>query len=320
MKKRKAVRTKATNGTVDGMPAEQQKSKTLKGTVLSVRRGVYRVESEDGGTVICRAASNPRKKSGRIIAGDRVEFAESGYGNGFITSLSERRNCFIRPPAANVDQLVIVLSPKEPEPYFYNVDLLTVIARKCGAEAAIIVTKADLGGAGAIREIYRKAAIPVVVTSSKGNEGTDEAKKLLEGRISVICGASGVGKSSLLNAVYPGVIEAETGTLSDRIKRGKNTTRVTELFPLGNGTYAADTPGFSAVDTELYCSIDYHDLYKYFPEFEAFTGDCRYGDCTHTKESECGIAQAVEKGLIAQTRYESYKKLYYELKKINRYK
>ena len=289
-----------------------------KGLVLSVRRGTLTVES--GGEIfVCRAGTKMRKAEGRILAGDEVIFRDNGGGNGFITDFCERRNSLIRPRVANIDLLVIAASPKEPEPYVYNIDLLTVIARKNEIDCAIVVTKNDFDGGLNLKEIYSKTPFKVVETSAKDGHGIEEVLDLFKGRKSVICGASGVGKSTLLNAAFP-ELSLETGELSERIARGKNTTRVTELFPLGESTYLADTPGFTAVDTELYCAIDHKELHTLFPEFEEFENKCRYADCTHTKETECGIAEAVEKGLISATRAESYKKLYYELKNIDRYR
>ena len=213
----------------------------------------------------------------------------------------------------------MVVAPKDPAPYLYNIDLLTVIAEKNNIQCAVIISKSDLADCSEICEIYRKTPFRVVETSSSSKEGIDEAKELLKGKICVLCGASGVGKSTLLNSIYP-FLDLETGALSEKIARGKNTTRKTELFPLGGGTYLADTPGFTAVNTELYCAIDHKELQDLFPEFEKFKLDCRYNDCTHTKETECGIAEAVAQGKIAAERHESYKKLYTELKNIDRYK
>lgn len=288
-----------------------------KGLVLSGKSGVYKVE-QDGAAYICRSGTKMRKTDGRILAGDSVIFRDNGDGHGFITAFCERKNRLIRPPVANVDLLAVVVAPREPEPYLYNIDLLTVIAEKHGIQCAIIISKSDICDTAEILEIYRKTPFSVIETSSKTEKGLDEAKALLNKKISVLCGASGVGKSSLLNAMYP-FLELETGELSERIARGKNTTRTTELFPLGNGAYLADTPGFSAVDTELYCAIDHKELHTLFPEFAEFESECRYADCTHTKETECGIALAVANGDIAVSRHESYKKLYFELKNIDRY-
>lgn len=289
-----------------------------EGLVLSALNGRYRLEC-DGKEYICRCGTKIRKTDGRILSGDKVVFRDNGDGNGFITSLMPRRNSLIRPPVANIDLLAMVVAPKDPAPYLYNIDLLTVIAEKNGIECAIIISKNDLADSSEIKDIYSKTPFKVVETSSKEGRGSDDVKALLKGKVCVLCGASGVGKSTLINSIYP-YLDLETGELSERIARGKNTTRVTELFPLGNDTYLADTPGFTAVNTELYCSIDHKELHSLFPEFAEYTNECRYGDCTHTKETECGIVYAVEKGLISPERHESYKKLYCELKSIDRYK
>ena len=289
-----------------------------EGLVLSGKNGLYTVE-HDGTRFICRSGTKVRKFDGKILAGDRVIFRDNGNGNGFITSLLPRKNFLVRPPVANIDLLAMVVAPKDPMPYLYNIDLLTVIAEKNGIECAIIISKNDIADSDEICDVYRKTPFKTVQTSSNAKVGIDEAKELLNGKIAVLCGASGVGKSTLINSIYP-FLNLETGELSQKIARGKNTTRTTELFSFGNGTYLADTPGFTAVSTELYCAIDHKELCTLFPEFEEYKHNCRYADCTHTKEAECGIAYAVSEGRIAASRHESYKKLYDELKNIDRYK
>ena len=289
-----------------------------EGLILSGKNGLYTVEAENG-TYVCRSGTRVRKNDGKILAGDKVLFRDNGDGNGFIISMLERKNSLVRPPVANIDLLAMVVAPKDPAPYLYNIDLLTVIAEKNDIESAIIISKSDLGDHAEIVDIYRKTPFRVIITSSESGSGIDEARALLSNKRCVLCGASGVGKSTLLNSLYP-ELKLQTGSLSEKIARGKNTTRTTELFPMGNGTYLADTPGFTAVNTELYCAIDHKELHKLFPEFEKHTHNCRYSDCTHTKETECGIFEAVSNGEIALSRHESYKKLYGELKSIDRYK
>lgn len=289
-----------------------------EGLVLSGKNGLYTIES-DGEKFTCRSGTKVRKFEGKILAGDRVIFRDNCDGNGFITSLLPRKNSLVRPPVANIDLLAMVVAPKDPMPYLYNIDLLTVIAEKNGIECAIIISKNDIADSDEICDIYEKTPFKTIKTSSNANLGIEEAKALLSGKIAVLCGASGVGKSTLINSIYP-FLNLETGELSQKIARGKNTTRTTELFSFGNGTYLADTPGFTAVSTELYCSIDHKELDSLFPEFQEHKHNCRYADCTHTKETECGIAYAVSEGKISASRHESYKKLYDELKNIDRYK
>lgn len=289
-----------------------------EGLVLSGKNGRYLIEC-DGAEYVCRCGTKIRKTDGRILAGDKVIFRDNGDGNGFITTHLPRKNSLVRPPVANIDLLAMVVAPKDPAPYLYNIDLLTVIAEKNGIECAIIISKSDLADCSEIGEIYQKTKFTVIETSSRDGSGIEDVKKLLKGKICVLCGASGVGKSTLINSLYPH-LDLETGELSERIARGKNTTRTTELFPLGGGTYLADTPGFTAVNTELYCTIDHKELHTLFPEFAPYEQDCRYSDCTHTKEKECGILYAVTEGKIAPQRHESYIKLYNELKNIDRYK
>ncbi len=289
-----------------------------EGLVLSGRNGSYTVEA-DGCIYICRSGTRVRKNDGKLVAGDKVIFRDNGDGNGFITQILPRKNSLIRPPVANIDLLAMVVAPKDPLPYFYNIDLLSAIAEKNGIEFALIISKSDLDDCAELLEIYQKTKFKVIITSSAAESGIEDVRALLQGKISVMCGASGVGKSTLINALYP-FLKLETGGLSEKIARGKNTTRTTELFSLGNNTYLADSPGFTAVNTELYCAIDHKKLYLLFPEFDEFTKGCRYADCTHTKEADCGIADAVKNGKISCSRHESYRKLYFELKSIDRYK
>lgn len=288
------------------------------GTVLSAQNGIYTLQC-DGERFECRCGTKIRKTDGRILAGDKVVFRDNGDKKGFVTSLLPRKNSLIRPPVANIDLLAMVVAPKDPEPYLYNIDLLSVISQKCGIDFAIIISKTDLADCSHIKKIYEKTPFKVIETCSRTNSGMNDVKELFEGKVCVLSGASGVGKSTLINAIYPD-LKLQTGELSQKIARGKNTTRTTELFSLGNGTYLADTPGFTSINTELYCAIDHNELHQLFPEFLEYTHLCRYTDCTHTKEIECGIADAVKDGKIAPQRQESYIKLYGELKSIDRYK
>lgn len=289
-----------------------------RGLVLSVESGRFTVESGDN-TFFCRSGTRVRKSEGRLVAGDRVLFSVGETGEGFITDIEPRKNRLTRPPAANIDLLAIAVAPREPQPYLYNIDLLTVIAQKHGIECAIILTKCDLGGGERILDIYSRTPYPVIATGTGEGSGIAQAKDLLRGKICVLCGASGVGKSTLINRMY-GELNLKTGELSARISRGKNTTRTTRLFPLGEGTYLADTPGFTALDIMQYADIRHEELFGLFPEFAPYFGGCRYPDCTHTKETECAILDSVKNAIISESRYESYKKLYAELKSIDRYK
>ncbi len=293
-------------------------AETRRGLVLSVESGRFTVESGNE-TFICRSGTRVRKSEGRLVAGDRVLFTVGETGEGFITDIEPRRNRLTRPPAANIDLLAITVAPCDPAPYPYNIDLLSVIACKHGIECAIILTKCDLGGAERLLDIYRRTPFPVIVTGSGDDTGTAAAKDMLRGKVCVVCGASGVGKSTLINRMY-GDLNLKTGELSARISRGKNTTRTTRFFPLGNGTYLADTPGFTALDVTQYADIRHDELFGLFPEFAPFFAKCRYPDCTHTKEIECAVYDAVKSGIISESRFESYKKLYAELKSIDRYK
>ena len=186
-----------------------------EGLVLSGKNGLYTLES-GGELFACRCGTKTRKTEGRVLAGDRVIFRDNGDGNGFITSHLPRENSLVRPPVANIDLLAMVVAPKDPAPYLYNIDLFTVIAEENGIECAIIISKSDLADCSEIREIYRKTKFTVIETSSQDGSGIEDVRALLKGKICVLCGASGVGKSTLINSLYPH-LQLETGGLSEKI-------------------------------------------------------------------------------------------------------
>jgi ribosome biogenesis GTPase len=289
-----------------------------KGRVLKGQNGLYTVKS-DCGLYQCRSATKIRKEANlKILTGDHVHFADNGDGTGFITSVSERKNSFIRPAVANTDMLLIVVSAAEPDPVPYNIDRLSVLSVLSGASVYIVITKSDIVEPSELIEIYGKTPFPVTTISIYNQSNVDEIRERLNGKITVFTGASGAGKSSLINILYP-QLKAEVGDLSEKIKRGKNTTRVTELFPVGDKTYIADTPGFTMLDVELFSKTPLKELIHCFPDLAPFTDYCRYTDCTHTKEEECGVTDAVRCGDVSASRHNSYVRLYEEIKSIPKY-
>ena len=291
----------------------------------------------DGCTVLARARGTLRSE--KVLVGDFVEvgYDESSYtvgadgiataradGTGIrIDRIDSRRNRLIRPPMANLDLLFITLAAVRPAPDLETVDKMTCIAEHEGIEPVIVVTKRDLDAKEADRlaNVYRTAGMESFSVSAVTGEGIDALKKRVfsgtDGKLAAFAGASGVGKSTLLNKLFPD-LGLVTGDLSRRIERGKNTTRTVTLYPLCEREetgYLADTPGFTMLDFEQFDFFGLDDLSATFPEFSPYIGSCRYTDCTHTKEQDCAIVQAVAAGKIPPSRHKTYCTLYDILKK-----
>jgi len=289
----------------------------IEGVIIKEKNGLYTVWT-DTETVQCRAGSRIRKGGIRLLAGDRVEVEPNGDGSGFITAALPRQNHLTRPHVANVGAFVIVVAATSPAPYPYNIDKLTVMAEKAGIETVIAINKCDLLKGDDLRGIYEKAGYKCFELSAARGAGVDSLRDYLQGKTAVFAGASGVGKSSLLNVLYP-TLNAETGELSKKIVRGKNTTRHTEFFAVGQNTFIADTPGFTMLDEDKLGITDKEKVFDCFPEFEKYFGECRFRGCTHLKEDGCAVLAAVKDGQVSPSRHESYVKLYNAIAAINRY-
>lgn len=262
----------------------------------------------------CKARGVFRKAKITPLAGDSVEISVEENGKNSIESIGERRNFFNRPPVANVDKLVIVSSTCDPKPNMLIIDRLTAVAYYKNVQPVIVFTKDDLNGADEYVEIYRSTGIPTFAVSNKTGEGVDEIREMLKGSISVFTGNSGVGKSSLLNCIAP-EFSLETGEISQKLGRGRHTTRHVELFKVNEG-YIADTPGFSSLDFETNDIIMKDELAYCFPEFREYLGSCKFSTCTHTHDKGCKVAEALNEGKINPSRHESYVTLFNEVKDI----
>lgn len=245
-----------------------------------------------------------RKTGIKPLAGDRVEISVNDRAENTIEQIHERSGEFVRPPVANVDRLFIVASVCEPKPVLLVIDRLTAIAVNKGVEPIVLFTKCDLGSSEEYVEIYRKAGILSFAVCAETGEGVERVRRELSGHISAFCGNTGVGKSTLLNAVDPS-LSLKTGEISDKLGRGRHTTRQSELFKVEGG-YVADTPGFSSFDLEETELITKDDLPFAFPEFEPYIGKCKFSTCLHVKDKGCGIIEAVDRGDIPKSRHESY--------------
>lgn len=303
----------------------------LKSTVIKGTGGLYtvRFDEEYNGLkeVEVRARGAFRHDGSILMAGDRVEIEVISENEFFCKKILERKNSLIRPPLANLDYLFIAVPCKKPDPVLETVDKMISIAEYNSIEPVIVVTKSDLDkdAAQSISEIYKKSGFDTFVLSSKNGEGVsalyEYIKKIASDKnvICAFCGASGAGKSTLINTLFP-TLSLETGDLSKKIERGKNTTRCVELFPLEKillpelSGYLADTPGFSLIDFERFDFFPLSSLTETFREFSASLGKCKYTKCTHTKEEGCDIIRRVQNGEIPVSRHESYVAMYNVLK------
>ena len=273
--------------------------------------GFYYVRSEDGEIIECRARGVFRKQKLTPLVGDKVSVETDGKSST-VTDIYERRNSLVRPPVANIDKLVIISSVKEPVPNIPIIDKLTAIAVDKNIEPVVVFSKADLGDASGYVEIYKKAGIESFAVSSVTGEGIENFRKIFDSSVCVLTGNTGVGKSSVLNAIEPELALA-TAHISNKLGRGRHTTRTVELYEICGG-FIADTPGFSSLDFENSEIILKENLQFCFPEFSEYIGHCKFVSCAHIGEKGCRICQAVSDGDIGESRHESYKMMYDEVK------
>lgn len=273
------------------------------GIIIKGIGGFYYVEAADE-IFECKARGAFRKSGIKPLAGDRVSISVNDKAENTIDIIYERKNALDRPPVANVDKLFIVSSVCEPKPVLLIIDRLTAIASVKNIEPIVVFTKTDLEDATEYTEIYKKAGIKAFSVSCVNGEGVDLIKNELKGCISAFCGNTGVGKSSLLNAIDE-TLALKTGEISDKLGRGRHTTRHSEMIKVEGG-YVADTPGFSSFDTEENEIILKDDLPYAFKEFEQYIGQCKFTSCLHVKDKGCRILEAVNEGDIPHSRHESY--------------
>jgi len=276
------------------------------GMIFKALSGFYYVQSGDT-QIQCRARGKFRLDNVCPLVGDSVEFSHTESGFGIINSILPRKNAFIRPPIANIDKMVIIASAAIPVTDTYLIDRMTAIAYKNDCEAVICINKLDLDPAERLYEIYRSSGFTTIRTSAKTGEGIMELRNVISDSTCAFTGNSGVGKSSILNALDP-EFRIIVGDVSKKLGRGRHTTRHVELFRLSCGAIIADTPGFSAFDTEsLAIKTELQDL---FPDFLPYLGHCRFLDCAHIKEPKCSVLDALNNGKLQKTRWDSYERLY----------
>lgn len=286
----------------------------LNGTIIKGIGGFYYVEAA-GEIYECKARGAFRKAKISPLVGDSVEILVDSNEKNSIEAIGERRNFFNRPPISNVDKLVIVASTCDPKPNTLIIDRLTAVAFYKNVQPVIVFTKDDMNDSAELMDIYSSTGISCFSVSNVTGEGVNEIKEFIDGSISVFTGNSGVGKSSLINCICPDFV-LETGEISQKLGRGRHTTRHVELFKVNDG-YIADTPGFSSLDFETNDIIMKDELAYCFPEFRDYIGDCKFASsCSHVKDKGCKVLEALNDGKINQSRHESYVALYNEVKDI----
>lgn len=285
--------------------------KQITGKIIKGVGGLYQVALSGAGVITCSPKGILRYQHIRPLIGDNVELSiQNEQGN--IEKILPRQNSLIRPAVANVDQAVIVFAGMDPEPHWNLLDRFLIQMKHQDIPVSIVINKSDkLGEAQKedIRRIYEKSGSPLYFVAAKEREGTEVLRALLARKTTVLAGPSGVGKSTILNALLPEAA-AETGEISEKIRRGKHTTRHTELFCLGEDSYLLDTPGFSSLNLP---EITAEELEQYYEEFGEYRRECRFLGCVHQKEPDCGVKRALSEGCFSAVRYENYSLLYEEL-------
>ncbi len=287
-----------------------------QGIILKALSGFYYVDDGEGELVACRARGKFRHQKISPLVGDRVSFTKLENGTGAVDEILPRRNAFHRPAVANIDQLIIIASGAIPKTDPFLIDRVTSIAQGKGCESIVCLNKCDLDGADELFETYRKAGFQTLRVSAETGEGIEELAALISGKVSAFTGNSGVGKSSILNALEPG-IHLAVGEVSQKLGRGRHTTRHVELYRLSNEAIVADTPGFSSFDVDEDEQVGRKEtLATTFHEFEPYVKECYFTGCTHRKEKGCALLAALKEGKIASSRHESYVRLYDQAEKV----
>lgn len=292
----------------------------MEGKIIKGIAGFYYIHAEDGMIYECRAKGIFRKDNRKPLVGDNVEITvlDQAKKEGNLVKILPRKNSLIRPAVANVDQAFVIFAMEDPKPNFLLLDRFLIMMEQAGIPVVICFNKKDLAEEKEVRQLYdtyKGCGYQVLLSSALHEEGVEEIRSILKGKTTVVAGPSGVGKSSLTNLLQQEV-QMETGEISRKLKRGKHTTRHSQVISVGDHTYLMDTPGFSS----LYLTdMEEQELKDYFTEFQRYEGQCRFQGCRHIHEPGCGVKEALEAGEISSLRYEDYLSLYEELKEKRRY-
>lgn len=292
----------------------------MQGKIIKGIAGFYYIYAEDGNVYECKAKGIFRKDNFKPLVGDNVEITvlNEEEKEGSVTSILPRRNSLIRPAVANVDQAFLIFAMENPKPNFLLLGRFLIMMKQQEIPAVICFNKKDVGEKEEMEklyEIYTGCGYRVVLSSTYEGEGMDEIHEILKGKTTVVAGPSGVGKSSITNCMQ-GEVQMETGEISKKLKRGKHTTRHSQVIPVEKNTFLVDTPGFSS----LYLTdMKEEELRDYFPEFVMYEPQCRFQGCMHIHEPGCAVKKALSEGKISQQRYDNYLALYEELKEKRRY-
>ena len=285
----------------------------IQGRIQKALSGFYYVDTKGEGLLTCRARGKFRKDGVSPLVGDMVEVRPLGQGEGFVEAVLPRRNAFERPAVANIDQLVIIASGAIPKTEPYLIDRVASIAALKNCGVVVLLNKCDLDPADRLYDIYTAAGFPTLRISAETGQGLEALKPLIAGKLSAFTGNSGVGKSSILNALDP-EFHLKVGEVSQALGRGRHTTRHVELYRLGCGGEIVDSPGFSSFETEELSLELKRSLPETFQEFRPYLGRCRFVGCSHTTEKDCAVLEALRAGKIPESRHKSYLRLYEELK------
>ena len=280
----------------------------IKGRIIKALSGFYYVQTDDG-LLECKARGKFRLDGTSPLVGDLVACSIDSSGKGRVDQVLPRKNWFVRPAVANIDALVFVAAGTNPVTDPFLIDRVSVIAEESNCETIVCINKTDINSGDALYETYTAAGFPTVRTSAATGEGIDRLLQLLRGKVCAFTGNSGVGKSSILNVMLPEA-RAETGEVSEKLGRGRHTTRATALYDLGQDTYLADTPGYASFELEMMKAIPKEALAADFRDFAPYLGDCRFNDCAHLKEPGCAVRSALDEGRLMPSRYRSYVRLY----------
>ncbi|MDE7003912.1 MAG: ribosome small subunit-dependent GTPase A [Oscillospiraceae bacterium] len=286
----------------------------MTGQIVKALSGFYYVDTGDGAPIPCRGRGRLRHQRVTPLVGDRVDITVTSEGTGMVDAILPRKNQFQRPAVANIDQMVIVCSGAVPVTDPFLIDRMAAMAEWKGCQPLIVFNKCDLERADGLAQLYRSAGFPTLQVSAETGEGVDSLAAAIAEKVSAFTGNSGVGKSSILNALHPG-FALEVGEVSEKLGRGRHTTRHVELFPVAGGL-VADTPGFSSFDVDQMEAIPKMELAAAFREFAPYLDRCRFQGCAHVKERGCAVREALEAGEIAPSRHASYVRLYEQAKEV----